>query len=368
LVLSDVHLGDAIVLQGSVAALRELFPKAQIDYAVKRSMEKILEGNPLFSNVIPLFTESPLPGKKDLESAKKLLAEGGYDICFNFCPFFQDGEFFPQDEKVLHFVTHGPHLVFNQWAKKEPNHFHFQAYEFIHQLLARFRSPDRPQSYRGPSIVLSDEAVEEAENFLEANHLKGPEPLLFLNPDTASPYTRVPSHYLAELLWGLSSLPGKVLLGASFSEPGAEQRLLNCLPSSFRTWVTVVPTSLSLPAYAALTDRADLFLSGDTGPLHVAAARKISKSGRHSFRNKTSVFCLFGATLAGFSGYASEDTLFCPAAQDAPSRVYVSESPCRNLTCLNKMYKTCKELRCFEFLDVEKILEDAGRFVETVHS
>ena len=120
----------------------------------------------------------------------------------------------------------------------------------------------------------------------------------------------------------------------------------------------MVPTSLSIDGYCALIDFTDVFISGDTGPLHMAAARKMSKSGNFKFKNKTFVISIFGATPARMSGYDSKNPLFPPANQDAQSRTYVSESPCRNITCVNKMAKTCQVVRCFEVLDIENIVVD----------
>ena len=85
--------------------------------------------------------------------------------------------------------------------------------------------------------------------------------------------------------------------------------------------------------------------------------RRLS-SGKSKFRNKTFIVSIFGATPARVSGYDSKNPLFLPANQDVQSRTYVSESPCRNVTCVNKMFKTCKTVRCFEVLDVENIAVD----------
>ncbi|HTA76982.1 MAG TPA: hypothetical protein VK791_07490, partial [bacterium] len=72
----------------------------------------------------------------------------------------------------------------------------------------------------------------------------------------------------------------------------------------------------------------------------------------------------FGATPARMSGYDSENELFPASNQNAPSKTYVSESPCRNITCVNKMAKTCQTPRCFETLDVEKITRDILKYLK----
>jgi hypothetical protein len=61
------------------------------------------------------------------------------------------------------------------------------------------------------------------------------------------------------------------------------------------------------------------------------------------------------------SGYDHFQPGYVPANQDAESHTFVSKSPCRNITCLNKMMKTCERLRCFESLDTQAILSTAGK-------
>jgi hypothetical protein len=139
-----------------------------------------------------------------------------------------------------------------------------------------------------------------------------------------------------------------VLVGEGHTDAGVGIRLQDALPPALRARTLSVPASLSAPAYAALLDRVDVFVSGDTGPLHWGAARRISTTGGRPFRNHTTVFSLFGATLPRMSGYDSSAPGFLPAWQDAPSAAILSHAPCQNVTCLNKLHKTCRILRCFE--------------------
>ena len=136
------------------------------------------------------------------------------------------------------------------------------------------------------------------------------------------------------------------------------------MPEKERARITVVPSSLSLDAYGALIDLADVYIAADTGPMHMAAARKVSRSGKHLFKNKTFVISIFGATNPRMSGYDSENPLFPAANQDAPSRVYVSQSPCRNISCMNKLAKTCKKVRCFASLDTGRIIADIQAYLQ----
>jgi hypothetical protein len=133
---------------------------------------------------------------------------------------------------------------------------------------------------------------------------------------------------------------------------GIGQRLKALMPSRFISKVKLIPARLSLEAYAAVIDLCDVFISPDTGPLHIAAARKYSRTGRYEFSNRTAVQSYFGATPPRMSGYDSSQRGYLPANQDAPSWCHEAASACRNITCLNKIYKTCRQVRCFEDVDI----------------
>jgi heptosyltransferase-2 len=361
LVIADIHIGDAVMMQGAVQAFRDYFPEARIDYVIKKSVAGLIEGNPAITNLYPCFTGASFPTDGDVESIKKLVAENRYDLCLNCSPFFEDDRLFPPGQKILNFMTVAPQLLQNEKDGKGINHFLFQSYEFAKKLIeANFNI--RPfGDFQGARVTLPDSAYAEAENFIADNPVPVDKPLVFFNPDTASPYTLIPFAYQVEILKKILASDVSLLLGSAFTHQGLEQKLLESLTAEERQKVFVVPSTLPIEAYAALVDFSDVFLSGDTGPLHIAAARKVSRSARVAFRNKTFVVSLFGATPARMSGYDSENPLYPPANQDAPSRTYVSQSPCRNITCVNKMAKTCPTARCFEVLDVDKILWDIRR-------
>jgi len=145
-------------------------------------------------------------------------------------------------------------------------------------------------------------------------------------------------------------------------------RLVAAMPERVRGSLRIIPPELDLAAYVALIDYADVFVTGDTGPMHLAAARRHAASGGHRFRNRTAVLSLFGATVPRMSGYDSARPGYLPANQDAPSWCYVAPSRCRNITCLNKYFKTCRAVRCFEGVDVAGLADLVASHLRSVRS
>jgi ADP-heptose:LPS heptosyltransferase len=364
LVIPDIHIGDAIMLQGAVQAFRDFFPQARIDYVIKKSVACLIEGNPIISNLYPLFTGTVFPSPSDIEDVKKLVADNQYDLCFNCSPFFEDDRLFPKGQTILNLMTVAPQILRNDLDRIGLNHFLYQSYQLPESLLRKTVSSVPSKPFRGVSVTLSDEAYEKAKSLLKDMNVPMDKPLALLNPDTASPYTLVPFEYQADLLKRLLAMGSTVLLGAAYTFKDIDKKLWGVLSEDERKRVFMLQAALPIDAYAALVDFANVFISGDTGPLHIAAARKCSKTGSVKFRNQTFVISIFGATPARMSGYDSTNPLFPPANQDVWSKTYVSESPCRNVTCVNKMAKTCRKIRCYERLDVETIAKDIQRHLE----
>ena len=363
LVIPDIHIGDAIMLQGAVYAFRAHFPNARIDYVIKKSVACLIEGNPVISNLYPLFTGTVFPEESDIQAVKKVVAENDYDLCFNCSPFFEDDSLFPKGQAILNFMSVAPRLVRNDLDHTGSNHFLHQSYLFPDRLLRLGQGSFAPQAFQGVDVILSDEALKTAQDWLKGSGIQTGKPLFFLNPDTASPYTLIPEHYQVDLLKKALGMGAEVLLGTAFTHKNIEKRILEGLSEEERRRVVLVPKKLPIDAYTALIDQADVFETGDTGPLHIAAARKRSKSGNVTFKNKTFVISVFGATPSRMSGYDSADPLYFPANQDAPSRTFVSDSPCRYITCVNKMAKTCQKVLCYDKLDVEGMAAEIADYL-----
>lgn len=354
LVIPDVHIGDAVMSQSWVMALRDVFPDAEIDYVVNRAVAPLIEGHPDATRVIPLFSGETFPTSADLAGLRALINEGRYDLCLCSCPFIEPGDVAPRSQAFLHFVTHGAAILRNEGDFTQINHFSYQGYRFVRDLLSTVARPGREDTFPGVRTTYADSVIEESGRFAAATGLAGGGPIVIVNPDAASRYTLVPFEQQAALLGAIAggvTARTAILVGAGHTAAGIGERLVASLPDATRARARIIPRSLPLPVYSALLDRADVFISGDTGPLHLAAARRYARSGKHAFRNRTAVLSVFGATPPRMSGYDSSKPGYLAANQDAPSWCYQAGSPCRNITCLNKLFKTCGTVRCFEEVD-----------------
>ncbi len=364
LVVGDLNIGDAIISSMGVSALRKIFPNSEIDFTVKSSTKVLMEGNPEVSNLYPIYNHAPYPTTNDLSRLRNVINNKNYDLIINFCPMISSNFF--GIKRTISYNLIASELMKNERIPESINNINYQAYKFIGNALKDFTPPDFIEAFEGPKIYLSDESVIEAKNFLSNNGIDLDTPLVMLNPDASAVYTRIPFDFQINLLKKISKLNCNILIGAGHVEKLIEQRVISNFPPNDYKNIIVVPPSTELDTYAALIDLSDIFITGDTGPLHIAAARKFSNRTGKSLRNKTAVLSIFGSTPPHIYGYDSREKNYIPANQDAPSRTFIAKAACRNISCINKMAKACKEVRCFDNLTVNEIYSEINSHLSTL--
>ncbi len=364
LVVGDLNIGDALISSCGVSALRKIFPDAEIDFVVKQVTKDLMLGNREISNLYPVYNGAPYPTEKDLSKLLDIINRKDYDLIINYSPMIP-GKIFG-GRPVIDYTLMASQLIKNEGIRSSINNINYSAFYFVLNLFRDFIPSNYNEVFKGTNIYLSDEAIDEAENFFVANDIPLDKPVIMFNPDASAVYTRMPFDFQIELIKKLSELECTILIGAGHVEKFIEDRIMEYFPNSSEQNIFVVPSSTDLDTYAAIIDRSDIYITGDTGPLHIAASRKFSRSTGKGLRNKTAVYSIFGSTPPRIYGYDSELKNYMPANQDAPSKIFIAKTACRNISCINKMAKACKEIRCFNSLSPNEIVSEANLYLESI--
>jgi len=140
--------------------------------------------------------------------------------------------------------------------------------------------------------------------------------LLVVATDTTSVVTRPPIDLLAESLSrALRQCPELVVcILQGYTDPGAALKLLEALKSAFdgRVFLMPVEPKPRLLDVAAFIDQADVFVTGDTGLMHLAATfKKVSEDDATLYypHNGVHIITLFGGTNPGLYGYRERTTI-----------------------------------------------------------
>ena len=135
--------------------------------------------------------------------------------------------------------------------------------------------------------------------------------LMVVASDTTSVITRPPVNLLAisiaEALRNCRDLIVCILQG--YTDASAAQNLFDVLNGEFEDRIFLMPADpkAKLLDVAAFIDQSDMFITGDTGLMHVAASTKKLSDGDDTTNcpnNSVKIIALFGGTNPSFYGYS----------------------------------------------------------------
>lgn len=368
LVIGDIGIGDAVNVQQAVNIVRDYFPEAQIDYLCHETGGELLSGLPAADHVFRVFEGYGVASKNEHLQIRSLLKQHDYDVIMNFSPFVRTRSLRGKAIVLDLYVPMAAYVIRSWRLNGGPKHVSSMLRFFLQEFFADVTISSKslhpsgendhkaPSSFKGNIVYLPHDAIERARDFLRRQNLAHRERLVFLNPDGTCRYSQIPPLLQIQIIGRLleSEDINAVLIGGGHSDVQVEERIIASLPSTLRRKLFVVP-SQPLPVFAAIIDACDMFISGDGGPVHIAAAKRVPISGHDSLRNCTAVVSIFGASDSRMYGYDSQLPDHIPSYQNAPSKVFVGSAPCRNITCINKLGKSCKEVRCFQALEADVI-------------
>lgn len=273
LIVKLSSIGDVVHTLPAVAALRNSFPDSQITWVVERGAAAILEGNSTINNRITIDTRRwrrKLFQRNiwtEINVALKQLRQEPVDIAFDLQGLLKSGAIallaraqkrigFSNDglreEISRFFLTH--QVVINRRA-----HVIEKNLQLVKSIGVQHNGP-----YEFP-ISVSDKDNEYVEQLLATQNLTN---FAIINPGGGWPtklWSAARFGEVSDWLWQQYQLASLVTFG-----PG-EEALAQAVVAATNTGHTFSVTT-TLKQFVALTRRAALFVGGDTGPLHLAAA------------------------------------------------------------------------------------------------
>ena len=316
LIVKLSSIGDVVHTLPAAALLRRALPHARITWIVDRRAGAIIKGSPVIDELIELdtrawrkaFLTASTTGDmraqlNQLRGAPNLNGTGSADIAIDFQGLIKSGlvALASRATRRIGFSTGDLRekasklLLTEQVETSEFNHVieknltlaraaitgsvatptaaaRERKYpcpplsgsgEYLSAQRRAARDACAPRDYEFPITISADD-----ERFVETAIENQPGPFAIINPGGGWPTKLWPSERYAQLadwLWSECGLSSFVTFG-----PG-EEALARAVVSNARS-SAARPLASTLKQFAALARRAALFVGGDTGPLHLAAA------------------------------------------------------------------------------------------------
>lgn len=272
LVIRLSSIGDIVHTLPAVAALGEAFPAAEISWAVEKRYACLVEGNPYVKRIVTFDTlgwrkqRNPVRTLREVSQSVRALRGERYDAVIDFQGLVKTG--------LIARLCRSPRRIgFAKWLHREPGAGLFYIDQVpsppgkhvIEQNLALVEHLGAPaRTWRFPLPLNSDdersvEAALEKENIRE---------FILVSPGGGWVAKRwSPGNYAALIGKLEAEFPWTVVLTGSPAERAAIAEILR---ASGARRARYLPATLG--ELIALARRTSLFIGGDTGPLHIAAA------------------------------------------------------------------------------------------------
>lgn len=322
LIVSTTGLGDTLWATPAVRALRMRFPSSYIGLLTSSIGATIFQANPYVNEIFTL--EDPvLPSLWHLYQPLKRRAI---------------------DTALIFHVSQRPIIPFCHWIGAKEIIGTKGLCKGLDDLLTKGTSLQKEHEISrrlgivseagalaessSMELFLTDEDERQAAQFLEAHHIPSYLPIVGLHPGAKDLFKQWFPEGFIEVGRRLSEEQGcQIIVSGNNTEKDLVCRIAQSIPRALALY-----GQLSVRPFAALQKRMRLFITNDTGPMHLASAVG------------TPLLALFGPT----------DPLFCGPAANANTHVITTVPTC--IPCLKKQ---CREPFCLLQISPDKVFKEA---------
>lgn len=297
-------LGDVVMATATLADIRAHFPEAKITAMVLRSLAPLLEGNPHIDEIFSFERPNSFLRREESRDLIERLRQGRYDLGILLTNSFSSAFSFWRGrvKKRIGYACDGRSFFLSQ-AVAFPKE---RGKEHLVLTYKRLLIPlGIPLSERGPELFVTDEEKGRAREILRQRHVPEGAKLIGINPLAAFGPAKcwLPERFRETAIRLLQEQKDLYVLFFGDRAGAALVREICCdLPPR----VINLAGLTTLRELAAFISILDLFLTNDSGPMHIAAALK------------TPLVALFGSTDLKVTGPFGEAQVIQKPAKCSP--------------------------------------------------
>jgi len=277
IVMDLLYLGDLLFAHPFFEGLRKLFPEARIDLVANSSFSEIMRVNPNLDHIYSY--NKNWTAVRSYKFAKKLKMNN-YQLGINIQGNWRTALLLKiiSVDKSIGYGGKGRGLFLDEQVEKNMSSHMVEFYlEFLSQIqqsqLLDEYFDDRKIEFKNQDAYLPVLKIEQAYNQSAEKKLKNiglKDEFIVLNTGGSWKTKRWPEEYFAELAEQLTERGYRILFVGGPSDTERVSYILNQIKN--KEGIFNLTGKTSLLELAAILKKASLVISGDTGPVHVAAA------------------------------------------------------------------------------------------------
>ena len=332
LLIKPSSLGDIVHGLSVLKPFREKWPDAKISWLVKDIYAEILLGNPYIDELI-LLKKSSLT--TSILAFRRRLLQGRFDLAVDLQGLFRSG--------LISYLSGAPiragfrnarELAPLFYTHKIDTPISLHAVDRNLQIAAFLGCESREIQF---SLNITQKALSEVSDFLYKNHLNTKKTLIVLAPGGRWEKKRWPAELFSQLgiLLKQELQAGIILIGNTL-----EENLIDEIEGKNKNIYTRA-VGFPLSQLTALLSKADVMITNDSGPMHIAAAVG------------TPTVALFGPTDPKKTGPYSKGNVVI--------QKNVECIPCFRKPCIYNNYV------CMESISVEEVFNGVKQILTKIH-
>lgn len=274
-------IGDVLRVLPAFQVLKENFPDSYFVWVVEEKAKDILEAHPDINEII-IFPKDNLvrklksykeigSGFKELFSFLRDIRKKRFDLVFDFHGLFKSG--------IISFFTGAPVRVgFTREFTKEFNHlFNNQRFPLDSNKISRIdrnlmllKKMGFDINHKSPVLYVPEEDKKVIGDFFKQQKVDRRRPVIAIHPGTSptTPYKRwEPYRYAVVADQAIKDKAAQIIFTWSHLEIEIVEEITNLM--KYRA--IIAPETKNLCQLAEIFRNSDIYLGGDTGPMHLAA-------------------------------------------------------------------------------------------------
>lgn len=263
-----MQLGDVVLTTPFIHALRNAAPDSHITYLADKKVADVVRNNPNLDEVLTIDKKGRDKSIQGLIRYAQKISRGKFDLLINLhpnerCSFLDSVAEVPLKMGCSHFLFRP---FFTQVTPLKRN---LHAAEMYLDVLGQLGVQDL--SNNGLEIFPDDRAVLAAEKFWREQGVDYEDVVVGLNIGSAVEAKRWPVERFAALADLLTEQGARIV----YFGGTAERELVEQAKALMHTQPVTATGAFSIAELAAAVGRCKIFITNDSGPMHIAVSRKV---------------------------------------------------------------------------------------------